>query len=110
MAMGRVPVVLILTILGTAVAVRARAGVLVVNPAVKSADDANPGTEEKPFRTISAAAAVAEAGDTVLIHGGIYRESVMIAHSGTADRPIRFVTATGESVVVTGADRLTRWR
>jgi hypothetical protein len=62
------------------------------------------------FRTISGAAAKAEAGDTVLIHGGTYRESVTVEQSGTAEKPIRFEAATGERVVVTGADELREWR
>jgi len=40
-----------------------------------SSDD-NPGTEAKPFKTISKAAALAEPGDTVFVYGGIYREWV----------------------------------
>ena len=60
-------------------------------------------------RTISEAAAVAAAGDTVVIHGGTYRETVVIAASGTAAAPITFVSAPGERVVVTGADLVTEW-
>jgi hypothetical protein len=61
------------------------------------------------FRTISEAAARVEPGDTVLIHGGTYRECVVVEKSGTAERPIRFVAATGEHVVVTGADEIAEW-
>jgi len=65
--------------------------------------------EEAQFRTISEAAARVEPGDTVLIHGGTYRERVVVEKSGTAERPIRFVAAIGEHVVVTGADEITTW-
>lgn len=65
--------------------------------------------EDAQFRTISEAAAHVEAGDTVVIHGGVYREQVVVEASGTAERPIRFVAATGEHVVVTGADEITTW-
>jgi len=65
--------------------------------------------EEAQFRTISEAAARVEAGDTVLIHGGTYRERVVVEKSGTAERPIRFVAATGEHAVVTGADEIAEW-
>jgi len=60
--------------------------------------------------TISEAAAKARPGDTVVIHEGIYRESVMAKTSGTAARPIRFKAAPGEHVVVTGADEIREWR
>lgn len=58
------------------------------------------------LRSISEAAKRAGAGDTVLIHAGVYRESVTVEASGTRARPITFAAAPGERVVVTGADRL----
>jgi len=65
--------------------------------------------QETQFRTISEAAARVAAGDTVVIHGGTYREHVVVEASGTAEQPIRFVAAPGERAVVTGADLLTEW-
>ena len=62
------------------------------------------GVAGEQFRSISAAARAAASGDTVVIHGGTYRESVKIERGGTATRPVRFVTATGAKVIVTGAD------
>lgn len=62
------------------------------------------------FRTIGEAAKKVVAGDVVLIHGGIYREGVVIEANGTATSPIRFEAAPGASVVVTGADVLSNWR
>ena len=56
------------------------------------------------------AAEQAEPGDVVVIRGGIYRERVIVKSSGTAEMPIRFETAPGEQVVVTGADVLAGWR
>ena len=47
------------------------------------ANDSNDGSAERPFRTIQAAAEVAEAGTRVLIHGGVYREWVHPVHGGT---------------------------
>ena len=61
-------------------------------------------------RTISEAAAKAEPGDTVVIHDGIYRETVTVEKSGTAEKPIRFQAAPGENVVITGADEIREWR
>ncbi len=61
------------------------------------------------FRTIGEASKLVQAGDTVIIHGGVYRERVVVEKSGTADAPIRFQAAPGEHVVVTGADVITKW-
>jgi parallel beta-helix repeat protein len=60
-------------------------------------------------RTISGATAHLEAGDIVLLHGGVYRELVSIDAGGTAKKPITIRAAEGESVTLTGADRLTDW-
>lgn len=61
------------------------------------------------FRTVQEAANRASAGDKILIHSGIYRESVVVAGRGTPRKPIRFEAAPRARVVVTGADRLTKW-
>lgn len=66
--------------------------------------DENPGTAEQPFRTVSRAAAVAQAGDTVIIHSGEYREWVKPAHSGRFGAPVTYRAAEGETVTVKGSD------
>ncbi len=48
-----------------------------------AASDENDGTPEHPFKTINAAAAVAEPGTRILIHGGVYRECVHPARGGS---------------------------
>ncbi len=60
-------------------------------------------------RTIAEAASLVEPGDTVIIHGGIYREKVDIEKSGLPERPIRFQAAVGQTVIMSGADRITEW-
>ena len=40
----------------------------------KRGNDQNLGTYESPFLTISKAAKIAEEGDTVIVHEGVYRE------------------------------------
>ena len=65
--------------------------------------------QQEQLRTIGRAAALAEPGDTVIIHGGIYREAVVIEKSGRPDNPITFQTAAGAGVIMTGADRITEW-
>lgn len=78
-----------------------------LNP--QAADD-GPGTTERPFKTIAAAAERVQAGDVVRVRGGIYRERVVVETDGTASEPIRFEAAEREHVVITGADRVTGWR
>ena len=72
-------------------------------------DDNYPGTEALPFATIGHATALALPGDTIIVKAGIYRESPPLTNSGQAGNPITLTAATGERVVVSGADRLTGW-
>jgi parallel beta-helix repeat protein len=65
-------------------------------------DDSGPGTAAHPWKTLQKAANTLAAGDTVTIAGGTYHERVMVQHSGTAGRPIRYLAAPGESVVIDG--------
>ncbi len=68
------------------------------------------GSAEQPFGTIRQAADAARPGDTVLIHAGIYRESVLLTRSGEPGKPIIFTGVPGEQVVLSGADPLrTDW-
>ena len=64
---------------------------------------------DSQVETISQAAAQLQPGDTVLIHSGIYREGVVIDKSGEPNKPITVRAAEGESVIITGADRMTDW-
>ena len=71
--------------------------------------DDNTGTAESPWRTIQRAADEAEPGDSVCVHAGTYlaqeEESVVtFTHSGTADAPITFAAAPGETVIIRGTD------
>ena len=75
----------------------------------KASDDGE-GTPERPWKTISRAAAKAGPGDTVIIRDGTYREQVVIKTNGTEPAPIRFEAAPGAHVMLTGADRLTGWQ
>jgi hypothetical protein len=74
------------------------------------APKALPGIEaDSQTRTIRDAVASVEPGDTILVHGGIYREQVVIEKSGLPDRPIVLRAAEGEHVVLTGADHIADW-
>lgn len=70
------------------------------------ASDFNSGTEKFPFATIQKAANVAKAGDTVIIHEGVYRESVIQRNSGTASKPIIYKAANGEDVVISAFEKV----
>jgi hypothetical protein len=67
------------------------------------------GSPERPFRTIGDALKAAGAGDTVTVHGGVYRESVRIS-GGSETTPLVLRAARGERVVITGATRISGWR
>jgi len=64
---------------------------------------------DQQFRTIQAAANAVSPGDTVLIHSGVYRETVVVKKNGTQQQPIRFEAAPASNVIVTGLDRITDW-
>ncbi len=84
----------------------ASARVWVIAQRHASADDAGPGTAERPFRSVAPAAAQAGPGDTVRVHAGVYRERVAPARSGEPGSPITFEAAPGEFVVLSGSDVL----
>jgi len=62
--------------------------------------DLNPGTEDKPFKTIGKAAGKARAGDTVLVNQGVYNEAVEISVSGKPDSWITYMANPGHRVRV----------
>ncbi len=83
---------------------------LVVNGPHEAASDGNPGTPERPLKTILAAATRVKPGDTVLIHGGEYRETVIVTTSGAENAPIVFEAAPGETPVIKGSDVIKDWQ
>ena len=68
------------------------------------ASDANPGTRSQPFASLQKASEVAVAADIIRIRGGIYRETVVPAHSGAPGQPIIFEPDGDAIVTVSGAD------
>jgi len=80
-----------------------------VNQQHPAAADDGPGSTEVPWRTISKAAQVLQAGDRVIVHAGTYREYVEPRYSGRPGAPIVYEAAEGEEVILTGADPLTDW-
>lgn len=75
----------------------------------KKGNDKAKGTTDQPFQTISHAAALAEPGDTITVHAGVYREWVNPANGGTEDTRIIYKSAEDGEVVISGAERVTDW-
>ncbi len=76
---------------------------LIVDQNHPDADDGNPGTAERPLRTIGAAAERAEPGDRVLVRPGTYRECVRPARSGTGPDAMISYEADGDVAITGGA-------
>jgi len=75
-----------------------------VNNQHLAADDANPGTEALPWRSISRAAELLQPGERVVIAAGVYRESVHPARGGVSpERMISYEAAPGAKVVIKGS-------
>ena len=64
----------------------------------------NPGTKEKPFRSIQEAADLLRPGDTCYVREGVYRESVLLTRSGKPGKPICLAAYPGEKVVLDGTE------
>ena len=75
-----------------------------------SGNDANEGGNNAPLKTISAAAQLAQPGDSITVHEGVYRERGNPPRGGTSDdKRIVYQAAPGEKVVITGAEPVTGW-
>ena len=74
-------------------------------------DDAAAGTAQAMLKTISEGARRAQPGDTVTVHGGIYRERVNPPRGGTSDsNRITYQAASGEKAVITGSEATRGWQ
>src|SRR3954453_3326949 len=65
--------------------------------------DTNSGASGNPVKSITKAAQLAQAGDTVLVAGGVYNGNVSINKSGTASAQITFKAADGAHVIIDGS-------
>ena len=73
-------------------------------------NDTNPGRKSAPLRTIQRAADLAQPGDVITVHGGIYRERINPPRGGASDRQrIVYQAARGEQVVIKGSERIKDW-
>ena len=72
--------------------------------------DSNDGSASKPFKTISAAAQVAQPGDAITVHEGIYRERVTPPRGGESDaKRIVYQAAPGKKVEIRGSEVVKNW-
>ena len=69
------------------------------------ANDSNPGTKARPWKTISRAArkGALKPGDAVIVRQGTYRETIKPSEGGRQGRRITFAAYPGDKVVVSGA-------
>ncbi|GIH22294.1 hypothetical protein Aph01nite_06040 [Acrocarpospora phusangensis] len=73
-------------------------------------NDAGAGTAAQPYRTIGKAAQEAQPGDTVVVHAGLYRETVRPARGGAGeDTRITYTDAGDGEVVVKGSEEINTW-
>ena len=68
------------------------------------ANDSNPGTEDLPWKTISKAANTLQAGDTVYVKKGVYKERVIPKNSGRKDAYISYIAYPGHEVIIDGSN------
>ncbi|MDD3169171.1 MAG: right-handed parallel beta-helix repeat-containing protein [Eubacteriales bacterium] len=64
--------------------------------------DRNPGTFERPFKTIQQGCSILKPGDTLYIRGGEYQEKIIIRRSGTEKGDIKIQPYEKERVVLNG--------
>ncbi|MFA6543811.1 MAG: right-handed parallel beta-helix repeat-containing protein [Limisphaerales bacterium] len=73
-------------------------------------DDGNKGSSSKPLRTISAAAGLAQPGDVITVHEGVYRERINPPRGGRSERRrIVYQAARGETVEIKGSEAVKGW-
>ncbi|MGB2809693.1 MAG: carbohydrate-binding protein [Sedimentisphaerales bacterium] len=76
-----------------------------------SGNDMHKGTAAKPLRTISAAARLAQPGDLITVHEGVYRERINPLRGGKSDnKRIVYQTAPGEKVLIKGSEVIKEWQ
>jgi len=77
---------------------------------IRDGSDSNPGTRAAPLRTIQHAADLAQPGDVITVHAGVYRERVTPPRGGESDtNRIIYQAAAGEKVAIKGSEVVTGW-
>lgn len=74
-------------------------------------NDSNSGTLDEPLKSIMAAAELAQPGDVITVHEGIYRERISPPRGGLSDEErIVYQAAEGEEVIVKGSEVIKDWK
>lgn len=77
----------------------------------KKGSDCGLGNVESPLLTIDKAASVAQPGDSIIVHEGIYREEITHINTGLSEsRRISFEAAKHEQVIIKGSEEITGWQ
>jgi hypothetical protein len=85
--------------IGCLVSAAASAAEFAVDPNSASASDQNPGSADKPLKTLAKALELAKGGDTILLGSGDYPA---VTISRTYDKPLTIGAAKGARPVMTG--------
>lgn len=72
--------------------------------------DENPGTIDRPFKTVQKCANFVRSGETCWLREGIYRETVRPKVSGTREQPITFAAYKDEKVTISGTEPVEDWK
>lgn len=81
-----------------------------IHVAITGSDSAS-GTQSAPLRTIQHAAELAQPGDTVIVHAGVYRKRIDPPRGGTSNiHRITYEAAPGETVEITGSEPIKNWK
>src|SRR5688500_9484475 len=73
-------------------------------------NDANSGSSSAPFATLQKGVNTAQAGDSVFVNSGTYRnQTVSFPRSGTSASPITLKATPGATVFVKGSNLVTGW-
>lgn len=73
-------------------------------------NDANEGTKSAPLRTIQRAAELAQPGDVITVHEGVYRERINPPRGGDSNQKrIVYQAARGERVEIKGSEAIKNW-
>lgn len=67
-------------------------------------NDANSGTKSSPWKTLTKAAKEAHPGETIIIRGGVYTQSLEPIRSGTKKDPVTFKAYPEETPVIEGVE------
>uniref|UniRef100_UPI003216CEE9 hypothetical protein n=1 Tax=uncultured Draconibacterium sp. TaxID=1573823 RepID=UPI003216CEE9 len=70
-------------------------------------NDKNTGTVHAPFKTIKKVASLLQPGDTCILRGGIYRETVNLYRGGSEEKSITFMAYPTEVPVLSGNEVIT---